>query len=282
MSFLLPKLSTTSSLLSHHAKLSQNPPTNQLILPSPSSSNLSVQSKLTALQERTATEKGEFEKPSSAMRNNGKNPKDEFYLNLGIAVRTLRDDMPLLFVKDLNYEIYRDDITFVDPLNTFQGIENYKTIFWALRFHSKLLFQEINLKILRIYQLSENNIIIKWEIDGTPRVPWETRGTFQGTSKYKLDRNGKIYEHKFDNLALNFPKMAVRGSVLDLVVSRPATCPVGPGLGFWGEGLGFWGEGLGLESCTWVQLYKKVKSSLEEEWRCPVENGMEGMISCCL
>jgi hypothetical protein len=33
--------------------------------------------------------------------------KDEFYLNLGLAVRTLREDMPLIFVKDLNYDIYR-------------------------------------------------------------------------------------------------------------------------------------------------------------------------------
>jgi hypothetical protein len=33
--------------------------------------------------------------------------KDEFYLNLGLAVRTLREDMPLIFIKDLNYDIYR-------------------------------------------------------------------------------------------------------------------------------------------------------------------------------
>ncbi|MED6213424.1 hypothetical protein PIB30_093201, partial [Stylosanthes scabra] len=34
-------------------------------------------------------------------------PKDEFYVNLGLAVRTLREDMPLIFTKDLNYDIYR-------------------------------------------------------------------------------------------------------------------------------------------------------------------------------
>lgn len=34
-------------------------------------------------------------------------PKDEFYVNLGLAVRTLREDMPMIFIKDLNYDIYR-------------------------------------------------------------------------------------------------------------------------------------------------------------------------------
>lgn len=33
--------------------------------------------------------------------------KNEFYLNLGLAVRTLRQDMPEIFTTDLNYEIYR-------------------------------------------------------------------------------------------------------------------------------------------------------------------------------
>lgn len=36
-----------------------------------------------------------------------KHQKDEFYVNLGLAVRTLREDLPVLFTKDLNYDIYR-------------------------------------------------------------------------------------------------------------------------------------------------------------------------------
>jgi len=33
--------------------------------------------------------------------------RDEFYVNLGLAVRTLREDLPVLFTEDLNYDIYR-------------------------------------------------------------------------------------------------------------------------------------------------------------------------------
>ncbi|TKY68557.1 U2 snRNP-associated SURP motif-containing protein [Spatholobus suberectus] len=180
--------------------------------------------------------------------------KDEFYLNLGLAVRTLREDMPLIFIKDLNYDIYRDDITFRDPLNTFTGIEKYKLIFWALRFHGKILFREIALDVYRIWQPSENVILIRWNLRGVPRVPWEAKGEFQGTSRYKLDRNGKIYEHKVDNLAFNFPQTLKPVSVLDLVTS----CPVSPNLTF------SWGP-VDSNTSSWIEFYQAVKDTLDQE-----------------
>lgn len=39
--------------------------------------------------------------------SNNNKQKNDFYVNLGLAVRTLREDLPLLFTKDLNYDIYR-------------------------------------------------------------------------------------------------------------------------------------------------------------------------------
>jgi len=45
--------------------------------------------------------------PTTGAKDEHQQQKDEFYLNLGLAVRTLREDMPLIFVKDLNYDIYR-------------------------------------------------------------------------------------------------------------------------------------------------------------------------------
>ncbi|CAI9773204.1 unnamed protein product [Fraxinus pennsylvanica] len=185
----------------------------------------------------------------------GKNQKDEFYVNLGLAVRTLREDLPLIFNKDLNYDVYRDDITFVDPLNTFTGIENYKLIFWALRFHGRILFREISLDVLRIWQPSENLILTRWNLEGVPRVPWETKGQFQGTSRYKLDRNGKIYEHKIDNLAFNFPQpLKPAASVLDMV----AACPASPNPTF------LWGP-VDVHSSSWVEFYRAVKETLDRQ-----------------
>ncbi|KAL1221371.1 hypothetical protein V5N11_013770 [Cardamine amara subsp. amara] len=182
--------------------------------------------------------------------------KDEFYINLGVAVRTLREDLPLIFTKDLNYDIYRDDITFVDPMNTFTGIDNYKLIFWALRFHGKILFRDISLEIFRVWQPSENMILIRWNLKGVPRVPWEAKGEFQGTSRYKLDRNGKIYEHKVDNLAFNFPqhlKPAV--SVLDLVTASTATTP---------NPTFFFGPVDSYSSSSWIKFYQAVRQTLHQ------------------
>lgn len=175
--------------------------------------------------------------------------RNDFYVNLGLAVRTLREDLPLIFTKDLNYDIYRDDVTFIDPLNTFTGIEKYKLIFWALRFHGRILFREISLDVLRIWQPSENMILIRWNLRGIPRVPWEAKGEFQGTSRYKLDRNGKIYEHRVDNLAFNLPQtLQPAASVLDLVTA----CPASPNPTF---------------SCSssWVEFYRAVKDALDRQ-----------------
>ncbi|XP_047311323.1 uncharacterized protein LOC124914759 [Impatiens glandulifera] len=193
--------------------------------------------------------------------------RNDFYVNLGLAVRTLREDIPLIFVKDLNYDIYRDDVTFVDPLNTFTGIEKYKLIFWALRFHGRILFREIAIDVLRVWQPSENMILIRWNLRGVPRVPWEAKGQFQGTSRYKLDRNGKIYEHKVDNLAFNFPQnLKPAASVLDFV----AACPASPNPTFF-----LWDDdnsnnnpsssSSSSSSSSWVELYRAVRETLDHQ-----------------
>lgn len=128
-------------------------------------------------------------------------------------------------------------------------------IFWALRFHGKILFREIGIEVYRIWQPSENVILIRWNLKGVPRVPWEARGEFQGTSRYKVDRNGKIYEHKVDNLAFNFPQqLKPAASVLDLV----SACPASPNPTF------LWGTE-DLHCSSWVELYQAVRRSVGGE-----------------
>ncbi|KAG4947644.1 hypothetical protein JHK87_043651 [Glycine soja] len=249
MAFLLPNLQP--SLLAQsksnkdkanlHQTLSPQKPTSQFPISSTTCSSSSLQT-AQAAQVSTPQDKQQQQ------------PKDEFYLNLGLAVRTIREDLPLVFVKDLNYDIYRDDITFMDPLNTFTGIEKYKLVFWALRFHGKILFREIALDVYRVWQPSENVILVRWNLRGVPRVPWEAKGEFQGTSRYKLDRNGKIYEHKVDNLAFNFPQNIKPVSVLDLVTA----CPASPNPTF------LWGP-VDAYSSSWIALYKAVRDTLDQE-----------------
>ncbi|KAK4439544.1 hypothetical protein Salat_0289300 [Sesamum alatum] len=245
MAYILPNLSPT--LLQPKDKPSAIAPP----LPSLPASTASPQTKLEPPPSRGVAQVNR----TAAPPDNKKDERNDFYVNLGFAVRTLREDVPLIFTKDLNYDIYRDDITFRDPLNTFTGIEKYKLIFWALRFHGRILFREISLDVLRIWQPSEYMILIRWNLKGVPRVPWEAKGEFQGTSRYKLDRNGKIYEHKVDNLAFNFPQtLRPAVSVLDLV----AACPASPNPTF------LWGP-VEDSSSSWVEFYRAVKETLDRE-----------------
>lgn len=248
MAFLLPNFCPTLPL---QTKLKEKPIHHTLSQMKPNYS-LSPLSPLASVQTPTLLEDAQV---NNSKGEQDKQQRDDFYVNLGMAVRTLREDMPLIFAEDLNYDIYRDDITFMDPLNTFTGIENYKLIFWALRFHGKILFRDISLEVYRIWQPSENVILIRWNMKGVPRVPWEAKGQFQGTSRYKLDRKGKIYEHKVDNLAFNFPqKLKPASSVLDLV----SACPASPNLTF------LWGP-VDAYSSSWLEFYQAVRGTLDRE-----------------
>lgn len=122
--------------------------------------------------------------------------------------------------------LYRDDIVFKDPFNTFMGIENYKSIVWALRFHGRIFFKALWVDIISVWQPVESVIMVRWTIHGIPRVPWESRGRFDGTSEYKLDKKGKIFEHRVDNIAFNSPpKFQVLG-VEDII--QALGCPSTP------------------------------------------------------
>ncbi|MBA0736221.1 hypothetical protein Gogos_009792 [Gossypium gossypioides] len=189
--------------------------------------------------------------------------KQDYYVNMGYAIRTLREEFPDIFYRELSFDIYRlraflrdtsidagglifpysvrlytpysdkvtsplfrDDIVFKDPLNTFIGIDNYKSFFSALRFHGRIFFKALWLDIVSVWQPMENVIMVRWTIHGIPRVPWESHGRFDGTSEYKLDKKGKIYEHRVDNTALNSPPKFHVLAVEDLI--RSVGCPSTP------------------------------------------------------
>ena len=131
-----------------------------------------------------------------------------------------------LFCPNISFTLARDDIIFKDPLNSFTGVSNYKRIFWALRFTGQIFFKAAWIDIVSIWQPVENVIMVRWIVNGIPRVPWEGNGRFDGTSEYKLDKNGKIYEHKVDNIARNSPTKFKVLWVVELI--RSIGCPSTP------------------------------------------------------
>ncbi|MBE8997480.1 DUF2358 domain-containing protein [Nostoc sp. LEGE 12447] len=119
----------------------------------------------------------------------------EFQLSVEQVIKTLKEDLPTLFEKDISYDIYTDDIYFKDPVNTFKYKFNYRIIFWTLRFHARLFFTQIYFDVHEVYQSAEDTILAKWTVRGVLRVPWKAGLLFNGYSTYKLNQDNLIYEH---------------------------------------------------------------------------------------
>lgn len=119
----------------------------------------------------------------------------ESQLSVERVIKTLKQDLPTLFQKDISYHIYTQDIYFKDPVNTFQYKFNYRIIFWTLRFHARLFFTQIYFDVHEVYQSAEDTILAKWTVRGVLRVPWKSGLLFNGYSTYKLNQDNLIYEH---------------------------------------------------------------------------------------
>lgn len=136
----------------------------------------------------------------------------------------LENPLLYLFLTYLSLSnFHRDDIVFKDPMNTFMGIDNYKSVLWALRFHGRIFFRALCIDIVSVWQPTDNTLMIRWTVHGIPRGPWQTRGRFDGTSEYKFDKSGKIYQHKVDNIAVNSPPKFQMLNVQELVVAISCT-----------------------------------------------------------
>jgi hypothetical protein len=113
MAFLLPKLPTPC------CRSPPNPPKSQLALPGggrfhgPGSAqgaapiHLNFPLLLSASPQEAPTAKSGDTRSRGASGGGGDPRRSDFYLNLGTAVRTLRDDLPAVFVREPNYDIYR-------------------------------------------------------------------------------------------------------------------------------------------------------------------------------
>jgi hypothetical protein len=122
--------------------------------------------------------------------------RETYQSRLNEAISVLQQDLPLLFARDMNYDIYSNDIYFKDPVNTFKWKFNYRIIFWTLRFHARLFMKEIYFDVHDIKRIQEDEIRVDWTVRGTLRLPWAANLFFKGYSLYKLNEKGLIYDHR--------------------------------------------------------------------------------------
>lgn len=119
----------------------------------------------------------------------------QYLTSIDSVIATLKTDLPHLFEQDISYDIYTADIDFRDPVNHFKGKFNYRIVFWTLRFHARLFFTAIFFDLHSVTQTDADTILATWTVRGTLRLPWKARIYFNGYSTYKLNQDGKIYEH---------------------------------------------------------------------------------------
>ncbi|KAK9829216.1 hypothetical protein WJX72_004537 [[Myrmecia] bisecta] len=155
----------------------------------------------------------------------------EFYINFGRAVRTLREDIALFFHKPADMSIFTEDIGFIDNISSRIGIaapirvtgkEAYRRHLWSLRFHAGIIFSRSEVNILRLWQRTPQSVSVRWTIRCYPRLLNGVVGSvvyLDGVSEYKFNSKGLIYEHSVDILNWDGLRMGLkkRGQQVALV-----------------------------------------------------------------
>ena len=183
--------------------------------------------------------------------SNGTDPSsskdDDFYAQSGEAIRTLREDYPLLLQKPLVLGIYRDDIGLIDETLSFghneghvvaSGIDQYQRCHKWLRTAAKILFSHSDVQVQRIWSplgsSGVRTIKVRWSITGRLRLVGNLteEAHFDGISEYRLDRGGFIYQHTLTDLDWDVAQMRDRIAALSNVLVSSKTPQLGSGQWF--------------------------------------------------
>ena len=112
---------------------------------------------------------------------------------------TLMKDYPSILTKNLNYDIYIDDIDFADPSGVaFSGINKYKGFFSLIRFLCRTVFTPLEVSSRVTWDGFEQQVKVRW----TVKLTINTLGRLappieiEGMSAYHLNWAGWVYMHE--------------------------------------------------------------------------------------
>ena len=147
--------------------------------------------------------------------NNNKNGKLNSIFRLN-SLSTSYPDLEKCLIKEyatffspLNRKFYTNDVSFIDPLNTFSGIDNYQNNVDMLAGRTLLgsiLFEDASIILHNIKEISNKKIQTRWTLQVTIKfLPWKPRAKFTGISIYSLNDNGIVFnqEDYWDSINLN-------------------------------------------------------------------------------
>jgi len=136
--------------------------------------------------------------------------RQEFEMQVGRAMDTLRDDYPDILVKDLDYSIYHSDLELIDPSGVhLHGLKNYENAIRLVHTMVGIFYcpDQSDLKFRMCFDKARQNIRIHWNARVVPKAifgGYKTTLHVDGISIYELDRlSGNITQHRLERLVMN-------------------------------------------------------------------------------
>eukprot|EP00541_Cyclophora_tenuis_P008684 CAMPEP_0116572964 /NCGR_PEP_ID=MMETSP0397-20121206/18485_1 /TAXON_ID=216820 /ORGANISM="Cyclophora tenuis, Strain ECT3854" /LENGTH=433 /DNA_ID=CAMNT_0004101385 /DNA_START=17 /DNA_END=1316 /DNA_ORIENTATION=+ len=133
----------------------------------------------------------------------------EFELNIGRAIDTLRSDYPRILSKAPDFRIYNPNLVVVDPSGVkVHGLKNYQNSFRLVHTVVHLFYcPERSLLTFRmVHDCVNQNIRVSWNAEVVPKAIFggtRKRLHVDGISVYELDSNGMISQHRVEHLMIN-------------------------------------------------------------------------------
>lgn len=136
--------------------------------------------------------------------------RQEFEMQVGRAMDTLRDDYPDILVKDLDYSIYDSDLELIDPSGVhLHGLRNYENAIRLVHTLVSIFYcpEQSGMKFRMCFDKARQNIRIHWNANVVPKAIFggdKTTLHLDGISIYELDRqSGHITQHRLERLVVN-------------------------------------------------------------------------------
>jgi len=145
--------------------------------------------------------------------------ENEYQLNLGKSIDTLRRDYPHLLHTEPDFSIYTDKIhlSSSSSKHSIEGIKEYQRVFDVLRFlrNSTMVHEELGARLV----VSDSTIRVRWNAQLTMRAPFAALPGLarddsgrpivyvDGVSEYEIDTKGFVYKHVLNDVVVTPPEL---------------------------------------------------------------------------
>lgn len=147
---------------------------------------------------------------SSSSASYGSYDRQEFEMQVGRAMNTLRADYPDILKKDPDYSIYSEDLELIDPSGVhLNGVKDYKNGIRLVHALVGIFYcpERSDLTFRMCFDKARQNIRIHWNARIIPKAIFGgTKSTLHvdGISIYEFDRmSGNITQHRLERLIMN-------------------------------------------------------------------------------